>query len=94
MSRRIVCAAIKAKNGPEVALGPRHFSPTMHDHITLYDYHGIDSDKFKFGEQGFIDQFGEFMCRREAFEVAEEAGQIINTIGTEHTKELYSENLY
>lgn len=47
-------------------------------------------------EQGFIDQHGAFMSRREAWEVAEAAGQIIRRVGGDEADggTLYSENLY
>lgn len=44
-------------------------------------------------EQGFIDQFGEFMTRKEAWTVAEAAGQI--KYPKDYCKgTLYSEDLY
>lgn len=44
-------------------------------------------------EQGFVDQFGTFLTRKEALEIAKENGQIIRDIGYE-PDELYSEHLY
>lgn len=43
-------------------------------------------------EQGFIDQFGVFLSREEAWEVANAVGQIFRKVSGEGT--LYSENLY
>jgi hypothetical protein len=43
-------------------------------------------------EQGFIDQFCNFLTREEAYVIAKANGQIINP-GHE-TDKLYSENLY
>jgi hypothetical protein len=44
-------------------------------------------------EQGFIDQFGVFMTREEAYEVAKAAGQIKYRCGGDEGR-LFSENLY
>jgi hypothetical protein len=43
-------------------------------------------------DQGFIDQFGDFLTRREAWEIAKDRGQILRDVSTPGT--LYSENLY
>lgn len=44
-------------------------------------------------EQGFIDQYGQWMTREEAWLIAEAAGQI--KYAAEHSKgTLYSEDLY
>lgn len=44
-------------------------------------------------EQGFIDQYGNFYTREEAYFVAEENGQIIKKCGGDRVS-LFSENLY
>ena len=44
-------------------------------------------------EQGFVDQYGVFLNRKQALGVAEEAEQIIRRCGGDDT-ELFSENLY
>ena len=43
-------------------------------------------------EQGFIDQFGKFYNRKDAYIIAKENGQIIRDLG--ETDELFSEHLY
>jgi hypothetical protein len=43
-------------------------------------------------EQGFIDQFGRFMSREDAWIAAEKGDQIIRDVAPAGT--LYSENLY
>ena len=43
--------------------------------------------------QGFIDQFGQFLTREEAWPIAERNTQIIRRVGGDGIK-LYSENLY
>jgi hypothetical protein len=95
MSRRVVCAAIRAADG-DVLLGIRHYSADMHRQIEARRdgqkfYHRLDAD------QGFVDQHGVFMSRAEAYEVALLAGQVWRPEacgrGLEGPK-LYSEGLY
>lgn len=66
--RRVVCAAIRAADG-EVLLGIRHYSEDMHYQIGIRR----DGDDFKRRhdeDQGFIDQWGAFMSREEAYQAA------------------------
>lgn len=94
--RRVVCAAIRAADG-SVLLGIRHYSQDMHDQISLR----LDGSKFKNRhdeDQGFVDRYGVFMSREEAYQVAEAAGQIVYPEacgeGPNGTRKLYSEGLY
>lgn len=88
--KKIVCAACKYKD--YLFLAPRHFDMVMHNQIKLM---GVKSKEYKgHVEQGFIDQKGNFLNRKEAFRVAAEAGQIIEKTGGKDSKELYSEDLY
>lgn len=93
--RRVVCAAIRASDG-DVLIGIRHYSRDMHDQIEAR----VDGAKFHHrldGDQGFVDQFGVFMDRYEAYKVADEAGQIIRPEACGDGidgKKLYSEGLY
>lgn len=52
--------------------------------------------KAHFQEQGFIDQWGIFLNRQEAWKVAKAAGQILYRCGGDDSDggTLYSENLY
>lgn len=93
--RRVVCAAIRASDG-EVLIGIRHYSRDMHDQIEQRNdrhrwYHRNDQD------QGFVDQYGDFMSREEAYKIAETAGQLRYPeacgCGLNGPK-LYSEGLY
>lgn len=93
--RRVVCAAIRNNIG-QLVLGVRHYSQDMHDQLfwrkDAYSFeHRLDED------QGFVDQFGVFMGREEAYQVAHAAGQIIRPEacgnGIDGPK-LYSEGLY
>lgn len=83
--RRVVCAANRNSTG-WVILGVRHWDNHMRAQVPGWMRH----DGF---EQGFVDQYGVFMDRKEAWIVAEAAGQIIRRVGGDGV-ELYSENLY
>lgn len=86
--RRVVCAANLMEDG-NVLLGARHW-----DHMMVNQANRAGSRGEV--EQGFIDQHGVFMSRREAWKVAETAGQIIKRVGGDDRDggTLYSENLY
>ncbi len=76
--RMVVCAA--NRYGPMMVLGPRHFDPTMHAHIALHKalmkHPEMSRNRWSISEQGFIDQWGIFMTREEAWVVALAAGQV------------------
>jgi hypothetical protein len=87
--RRVVCAA--NRYGDDLMLlGARHWDKQMHAMADKIGFVRADYDK---EEQGFIDQFGVFMTREEAWQVAWDAGQIIRRVGGDGGC-LYSENLY
>lgn len=88
LPRLIVCAAMKMKDG-SIILGIRHFHPHMR--AVLKRLYG-DSYKLQVAEQGFVDQSGVFVDRKEAWKIAEEAGQIRRQVSGTGT--LYSENLF
>ena len=83
--RRVVCAANMFHDGT-IILGVRHWDPFMCQQEDAYGLRGVNE------EQGFIDQWGVFMTREEAWLVAEAAGQI--TYRGNWGGVLYSENLY
>lgn len=85
--QRIVCAANRSPCGI-IVCGPRHWDTVMRQQIQL-----IGEEKFTRAEQGFVDQFGTFLTREEAFVVAQAAGQILRRCGGDEGR-LYSENLY
>jgi len=87
MTQRIVCAAIKHTTD-EIIIGPRHFDRVMNTQIKKSDFLGWSQ-----ADQGFVDQFGTFLTREEALEIAVSNGQIIRRVGGDE-KELFSENLY
>ena len=89
--RRVVCAAIRAEDG-ELLIGIRHYSADMRSQINARN----DGEKFyhRNGEdQGFVDQYGNYMTRAEAFVIASLAGQIINIDACRGVL-LHSEALY
>lgn len=87
ITRRVVCAALLVND--HLVCGPRHYDAVMHAQLKLIDEPYSSANVV----QGFVDQFGMFMDRREARKVATEAGQIIRQCGRDE-EELYSENLY
>lgn len=93
--RRVVCAAIRARNG-EVLLGIRHYSKDMHRQISMR-MDGANFHDLHDPDQGFVDQHGVYMTREEAYEVAKASGQLRYPEacgrGLDGPK-LYSEGLY
>lgn len=88
VERRIVCAALRHTDGA-VILGVRHFDRIMLQQIeaqTERDWTGCS-------EQGFVDNSGTFVDRKEALHIALEAQQMIRRYGGD-TVGLFSENIY
>lgn len=87
--QRVVCAAIRASDG-EVLIGIRHYSTDMHSQIRARP----DGAKF-YGEceQGFVDQWGNYLSRTEARVIAEKRSQIVRNHHL-NGDELFSEHLY
>lgn len=87
--RSVVCAA--NKYGDLVFIGVRHFCPVMRFNMRDHDIPALRQER---GEvQGFIDQHGVFMDRREAAKVAHESGQLAR-YGDNIPDILFSEDLY
>lgn len=87
----IVSAANKFpyKDGEIIITGARHWDIIMRKTV---DAIGIDD---KMCEQGFINQFGEFLTRKEAMKVVKENGQPFKEERNgKQSKELYSEGIY
>ena len=85
--QRVVSAANRWPDGT-IIMGVRHYCMQMRLHMHLMGYeHGAGV------EQGFIDNYNNFLTRKEAYKIADNMGQIRNegacVIGT-----LYSEDLY
>lgn len=93
--RRVVCAAnkynCKLGGSPMVFVGIRHYCPVMRQNMQPYMEHLDRQSEI----QGFVDQHGVFMDRKEALEIARNAGQLnIARIKTWPDNELFSEDLY
>ena len=102
IQRVVVCAANKVysdvwEDGWLIIPANRHHSPLMNK---LYD--ALDCSRFtgsikldlRRTEQGFIDQWGDFMSREEALKVALASGQRINMKRNGSSTQLFSEGLY
>jgi plasmid maintenance system killer protein len=100
LTRRVVCAANRAED--ILLVGPRHWDSTMH---TQYDALEMfiegDMPSRESFEQGFINTWGEFLTRKQAWVVASNNNQIIRFVGSQTVEslkdsetKLYSENLY
>lgn len=88
--RRIVCAAVRI-DVDKVICSPRHYDSVCRATINLLPEE--DREKWYCAEQGFVDQFGKFLDRHEAYKIAKAANQIIFRCGGDEGK-LFSENLY
>lgn len=92
--RRVVCAANRMSDGT-LFIGARHWDELMHAQAQRYiDLNNLEDHEVGDAEQGFIDQWGVFMDREEAWKVAEAANQILFTGPGFSGPELFSENLY
>jgi hypothetical protein len=100
MKQFVVCAAMKMKDGL-IVTGIRHYSPEMR--LVLERLYGERYD-LEVEETGFVDQFGNFLTRKEAWVIADAQGQIRRITGFEEfnprppgvgdVETLFSENLY
>lgn len=92
MSERVVVCAAN-KYGDVMFIGVRHFCAVMRKNMEGSD---VPALRRVFGEvQGFIDQWGVFMDRREALAVAMAAGQVnARRPKTGPVDILFSEDIY
>ena len=84
--RYVVCAANKMPDG-FLLVGARHWDNLMREQADRIGYKGGKE------EEGFIDQFGNFMTRDEAQAIVRKSGQSLKRPVDEY-ETLYSENLY
>jgi len=89
LPQRIVCAAVRYPGYP-VILGVRHF-----DEITTEQIKAMKIPTHLYGTeiQGFVDNFGQFLSREEAYPIAVAQQQIYRQ-STYPTNELFTEMLY
>jgi len=89
VGQRVVCAANLFPCGT-IVLGARHYDLLMCQTIKKLE---LDTGE---DEEGFVDQWGQFLTRTQAWKVAETALQIRSRVGgdTADGGTLYSENLY
>lgn len=71
-------------------MGARHWDARMHEQA---DAVKGEWDSFSTVEQGFINQYGEFRTRQEAWIIATASGQILRSVDGDGGF-LYSEHLY
>lgn len=92
---RIVCSA-NYHPGYPVIMGARHWDQAMHRQYESLLRAIPDLPEGHHFAQGFIDKFGEWKTREEAWVIAEAAGQIVRRVGGDESNggRLYSENLY
>ena len=84
--RYVVCAANRRESDGLIICGARHWDKIMH---AVADALPDRTDKW---EQGFIDQYGFFLTRKEARYIVEKNKQALRDYGL--LDDLYSENLY
>jgi len=86
-TRKIVCAAVKTTCGKTI-YGPRH-SDCFHAFKHMPNLNPAKSAD----SQGFSDQNGNFLTRKQAYPIAKRRGQILEDSG--NTSDiLFSEDLY
>ena len=80
------------KKSDTIIAGACHFDKVMRSQFKAMN------ESIPYGlnwEEGFINQFGDFLTRKEAMIIAQQAGQKINYKGCGNSfKTLYSEGLY
>jgi len=90
-------------------VSPRHWDSTMHDQlqqIVVLAYPAAETSEAQFAAwvkanldmegqiQGFVDQFGDFWDRSDAYSIARRQHQIVRKTGNQDSWELFSEDLY
>jgi len=88
----VVCAANRYRD--IIVCGARHYDKVMHGQIAgMGGLNALLVDDIKV-EQGFINQFCEFLTRNEALKVVKENNQPFNQKRNGSSTELFSEGLY
>lgn len=86
-ARRVVCAAVQYSDGT-IICSPRHYDSTFHAIRRR-----IPDLPTSPPEQGFVDQWGNFLTREQARDIAVSQKQFYRRCGGDE-RELFSENLY
>lgn len=96
IKRFIVCAANRytTNQGEVVVIGVRHYYPIMRKFIYAVQFEQGEKLLMQSGDQGFIDQWGNWISREDALFIAESNGQYINYESNGSTTKLFSEGLY
>lgn len=91
----VVCAAIRRKSDGVILAGARHFDRVM-TNVIRANSQGDELDRsWSDADQGFIDQFGRFLSRKEALEVVLNDPKQRSVMRNPNAGvELYSEDLY
>lgn len=84
----VVCAACKHPTSDLMICGARHWDSVMREQFMAMAMYGEKQQAAQW-EQGFIDQFGDFLTREEAAIVARKSGQTKC-----EGKIIFSEDLY
>lgn len=91
---RVVCAANRMPDGT-LFIGARHWDELMSDQARRYiEINGLCDHEVGGAEQGFIDQWGNFLTRKQAWRIAEANDQVLRRGPGFDGSELFSENLY
>ena len=88
----VVCAAVFDEKSGTLILGARHWDKVMHNHYEALPE--ADRPRAPRMLQGFIDQFGVFLTREDALQIARASGQLLNPEFERCHKKLFSEDLY
>lgn len=89
MNKIIVCAACRQHG--LIVTGARHFDKLM---VNVMVHLGSGFKKGSAWEQGFIDQYGTFYNRKDAYVLVQYNGQPFNIMRNGAKDVLYSEGLY
>ena len=87
VKRKIITAANRFRTTNLVLVGARHWSPAMREQARAMGAECGDD-----WQQGFIDQYDQFLSREDAKRIALANGQAL--IGDDWGRELFSENLH
>ena len=88
--QRVVCAALRSRKTGRIVAGARHYDSVMRNVTSV---NGKREPEWVGAEQGFIDQFGKFLTREEAWTVASIAHQL-RPHPSQIPGTLFSEDLY